>query len=117
MVEDDVEELREVLSVVSSEVPKLLKALSESLFGPEQTASYAKAVADFYKSLREAGMEEEQAFELTKEFMDRTNLADLVQDVLGDRGRQGGGEGSLEDLIKERVRDKLEKRGLEVEEE
>ena len=116
MVDEDVEELREILSVVSSEVPKLLKALSESLFGPEQTASYAKAVSEFYKSLREAGMEEEQAFELTKEFMDRTNLAALVQEVLG--GREGqGAEGSLETLIKERIREKLEDRGLEVEEE
>lgn len=116
---DDAEEVREILSVVSAEVPKLLSALSESLFGGEATTRYAQAVADFYKSLREAGMDEEAAYQLTRDFMDKTNLGGLIQEFMGARGKHGGGgnKAELRDAIEDRVREAMGERGLLGEEE
>ncbi len=118
----DVDELKEVLSVVSTEIPKLLTAISESLFNAEQTGQYAQAVADFYKSLREAGMNEEQAFELTQGFMDKTNFAAMIQEIVGGRGplrklakaRHEAGEdigAAIEDAVKEKIKEKFEEKG------
>lgn len=120
MVDDDAEEVRQILSVVSTEVPKLLSALSESLFGGEATRRYAEAVSEFYKRLREAGMDEKLAFELTKEFMDKTNLGGLIQGVMGGsqtRSGKGAMGGDLETTIRDRVRQKLKEAGLEGESE
>lgn len=108
----DAEEVREILSVVSTEIPKLLTAISQTLFSPEATGQYAKAVADFYKSLREAGMDDSQAYELTKEFMDKTNFAAMIQEVIGHRGRGRRAEeepavAEVEEAIKERIKAKL----------
>lgn len=108
----DVEKMREMFTVASSELPKLLTAISQTLFSPEATGQYAKAVADFYKSLREAGMADAQAYELTKEFMHRTNFATLIQEMMGRRGggrrKEGGPEPSdVEEAIKERIEEKL----------
>ncbi len=86
------------------------------MFNAEQTAQYAKSVADFYKSLREAGMDEEQAFLLTQQFMDKTNLAAMIQDVLGGKGfkfggrKRGKGEDvgeAIEKVVKEKIREKF----------
>lgn len=112
----DAQEVKEILSVVSTEIPKLLSAISETLFNAEQTGQYAKAVADFYKSLREAGMDDEQAFLLTQQFMDKTNLAAMIQDVLGGKGfkvkhKHGkGGEDigeAIEKAVEERIKEKF----------
>ncbi|MEE9237306.1 MAG: hypothetical protein V3U52_05915 [Thermoplasmata archaeon] len=121
---EDAKELKEVLSVVSTEIPKLLKALSETLFGSEQTANYAKAVADFYKSLREAEMEEGQAFELTKQFMNKTNFAAMIKEFIGKKGGPGKGieidqdiGSSIEEAVKEKIKEKFKEKGLESDEE
>ncbi|MFQ5986458.1 MAG: hypothetical protein ACE5KQ_03785 [Thermoplasmata archaeon] len=110
MVDEDAEEIREILSVVSTEVPKLLNAISESLFGAEQTGKYAEAVSDFYKSLREAGMDEEKAFALTKEFMDRSNLAGMLHDIIGKADWSGMQKGDREAEIEKRVKKKIKER-------
>lgn len=120
MGDKDAEEIKEILSVVSTEIPKLLSAISESLFGSEQTGKYAEAISDFYKSLREAGMEEGQAFELTKQFMDRTNLAGMVQDLIGkgDWGghgpQKGDWESKIERKIKKKIKEKFEDEDFEI---
>lgn len=114
---EDAEEVREILSVVSTEIPKLLNAISEAIFNPEQTEQYAKAVADFYTRLKEAGMEEEQAFHLTQRFMDRTNFAAMIQDVIGGKGISFGKRGgrrredvgeAVEEAVKERIKERLQ---------
>ncbi len=70
----DVEELREVLSVIRSEVPALLKEVVEPLrelmsltYTPEQARERARAIAAFYKELTDAGVPEEDALQLVRE--------------------------------------------------
>ncbi len=119
MSDKDAEEIREILSAVSTEIPKLLTAISDSLFGTEQTGKYAEAVSDFYKSLREAGMEEDKAFELTKEFMDRSNMAGMIHDIIAkadwSEHREGDWESEIEKKVKRKIRERLEDEDFEIE--
>ncbi len=73
-VDEDVEELREIFSVLRSEVPGLLKGLIEPLkeimdltYNPERARERAKAIASFYKELVDQGIPEDLALKLTKE--------------------------------------------------
>ncbi len=63
------EEVKEILDVVAEKIPNLLESLSDILYSKENAQKYGDAVAHFYKSLLEAGMTQEQAFELTEKYM------------------------------------------------
>ena len=118
MADKDLEEIQAILSVVSTEVPKLLTAINDSLFGAEQTGRYAEAVSEFYKSLRAAGMDEDKAFELTKEFMDRSNLAGMLQDIIGkgdwSEMQKGDRESEIEKKVKRKIKERLEDKDFEI---
>lgn len=71
--EPDVEELRDVLKTIREEIPGLLKDIVgplKELMGTsmteEQARERAKAMANFYKELINAGMKEDVAMELLK---------------------------------------------------
>ena len=53
---DDVEELKEVLSVVSDKVPALIKGLVQSVFSADAAASMGKAAATYYNELKAGGI-------------------------------------------------------------
>ena len=53
----DAQEVKEILGVVSTEIPKLLEAISSSMYSKENAENLAKSVASFYKSMKEAGMD------------------------------------------------------------
>ncbi len=72
----DVEELREVLDVVSEKVPDLLRGLRDIMYSRESAESMADAVATFYKKLVDAGLPKEAALEMTRGYM--INLRDIV---------------------------------------
>jgi len=74
----DPEKIKEILDVVSEKIPGLLKQLSELLYGPKSAKQYAEAAAIFYKELKNAGMTDEQAFELTQQYMSTLNLGNLM---------------------------------------
>ncbi len=78
----DVEELREVLSIIRSEVPGLLKDLIGPLkelmslsVTPEEARERAKSIAAFYNELIEQGFPADLALELTREnFVNPTSI-------------------------------------------
>jgi hypothetical protein len=63
------EEVKEILDTVSEKIPELLESLGDVLYSKDNAAKYADAIASFYKSLLDAGMSQEQAFELTEKYM------------------------------------------------
>lgn len=65
----DVEELRDVLEVVSERVPALLRGLRDVLYSKEAAENMAEAVATFYKKLVEAGVPPQDALEMAKGYM------------------------------------------------
>jgi hypothetical protein len=74
--EGKVDELREILSVVSDKVPGLLRGLRDILYSPEAAENMAGAVATFYKKLVDAGIPPKEAMEMAKGYM--INLRDLM---------------------------------------
>lgn len=90
----DAEEVKEILEVVSDKVPALLTGLADVLYGRDKGAKYGEAVAGFFKSLKDAGMTDEQAYELTKQYMAAMNLPNMIgQAIQGGKGRGEKGEG------------------------
>ena len=63
------EDIKEILEVVGEKIPTLLEKLSDILYSKENAVKYGDAVATFYKRLIDAGMEPDQAFELTEKYM------------------------------------------------
>jgi len=82
----DAEQVKEILNVVAEKVPALLNSLADVLYGKEQSLKLGQAVAGFYKSLKDSGMTDEQAYELTKQYMSAMNLAGMIGQAIGGRG-------------------------------
>lgn len=70
-----IDDLKEVLGVVTDKVPGLLKGLRNVLYSRDAAENMAEAVATFYTKLVEAGIPKEQAMEMTRGYM--INLRDI----------------------------------------
>jgi hypothetical protein len=118
---EDVEELKEVLSVVSKELPSLIKSIIASVFSEEAGRDMGKAAAAFYKELKEAGIPEETAVKMTENYVSVfTSLGDILKGV----GKEkkivvAAGEGKdIGEEISRKIKEKLaEKHEKEEEEE
>ena len=107
--EDNVENIKEILQVVSEKIPALLNSLTDVLYGKESAAKYGQAIAGFYKSLKDSGMTDQQAFELTKTYMSSLDLAGIVGKAVG--GGKHGHDDIGEEIsakVKARIREKLD---------
>jgi hypothetical protein len=122
---EDAEDIKKVLDVVSEKIPKLIENLTDILYGEKESAKYGKAVARFYKELVDAGLTNEQAFELTQQYMSSLNLAGMIGKAMGEGGgpkakvivktgddeccEEGNDIGKeIEERVKEKIREKLE---------
>ena len=74
----DAEKIKEILETVSEGIPKILESVSKALYGSENTEKLGKTVAQFYKELIEAGMTQEQAFRLTRDYMSNFSLGGML---------------------------------------
>lgn len=63
------EEVSAILAAVSKEIPGLIKGILDAFFSPQAAADTGKAVAAFYKNLKEGGIPEEQALAMTKDYL------------------------------------------------
>ena len=135
---EDAEEVREILSVVSKEVPALIKGIIASVFSEEAGRSMGKAAAAFYKELKESGMPDEVAVKMTENYISVfTSLGDLMKKITKgekmptklekeieeiveeavEKAREKGVSEKLGKEIERRVKEKLAKKGLLEEEE
>lgn len=117
---EDVEELREVLSVVSKEVPALIKGIIASVFSEEAGRDMGRAAAAFYKELKEAGMPENVAVKMTEGYISTfTSLGEIMKRAMG--GKKGVEskelEKEIEKEISKRIKEKLAEKGLAEKEE
>ena len=83
------EELRGIFKVLGEEVPGLLQKLTKILYGVKESEDFGKAVGNFYKALKDAGMSNEQAFQLTQEYMSNINLGKAFSGFSGNMQRMG----------------------------
>lgn len=72
---NDINDLKEILGVVTDKVPGILRGLRDVLYSKGAAENMAEAVATFYSKLVEAGIPKEQAMDMTRGYM--INLRDL----------------------------------------
>jgi len=82
------DEVKELLEAFSEKIPALLNSLTDAIYGKDASAKFGAAVADFYKTLKESGMTDEQAFRLTEQYMSSLNIGGMIANAVG-KGRKG----------------------------
>jgi hypothetical protein len=104
----DAENVKEILGVVSSEVPALVKSLLATVFSEEAGKSMGKAAAAYYKELKDGGIPENVAVKMTEDYMKTfTSLGNMLRG--GGRREETEWSGGVGSEIERRVREKLEK--------
>jgi hypothetical protein len=112
----EAENIKEILSVVSSEVPALVKSLMASVFSEEAGRNMGKAAAAYYKELKNGGLPEGVAVKMTEDYMRTfTSLGDMLRGAGRGRSEKSGGE--IGEEIEQKIREKLDKKRQEKEEE
>ncbi|MCK5585874.1 hypothetical protein KAJ02_07360 [Candidatus Bipolaricaulota bacterium] len=71
----DIDDLKEILGVVTDKVPGILRGLRDVLYSKDAAENMADAVATFYTKLVDAGIPKDQAMDMTKGYM--INLRDI----------------------------------------
>jgi hypothetical protein len=114
------EELKEVLSVVSAEVPGMIKSILASVFSEEAGKNMGKAAAAYYKELKNGGLPETVAVKMTEDYMKTfTGIGDMLKGI----SKHGAGDEMGKDLekkirlkVQEKMHDKEEDEDEEEEE-
>lgn len=101
----DMEELKEVLSVVSDKLPGLIKGLVSSVFSQESAAEMGKAAATFYRELKAGGLPDDVAVKMTQEYVATFTK---VSDFMKSASRAGDHDEGTERAISKRMKVKLE---------
>ncbi len=104
----EAEEVKEILGVVSKEIPALIKGILGSIFSEEAGKDMGRAAAAFYKELKEGGMPEETAVEMTENYIGVfTSLGDVLKGAVSERKRGKLAEKEIEEQIAKRIREKI----------
>ncbi len=85
--EFDAEKFKELLGVFGDKIPAILNSLTDSIYGKEASAKFGTAVSNFYKTLKDSGMTDEQAFKLTEQYMSSLNLGGMIAKAISSRGK------------------------------
>jgi len=80
------EDFKEILDVFGEKIPTLLNSLTDSIYGKDASAKFGPAVANFYRTLKESGMTDEQAFKLSEQYMSSLNLSGIISKAVGQHG-------------------------------
>ena len=111
----DAENVKEILGVVSSEVPTMIKSILASVFSEEAGKNMGKAAAAYYKELKNGGLPEQVAVKLTEDYMRTfTSLGDMFKGM-GRRTSENSGD-KIGEEIEKRIRERLDKRKQDDEE-
>ncbi len=91
----DAENIREILEAVGDRVPRMMKGIMSSIYTPEVGASMGQSVGAYYKELIAAGLPQEAALQMTRDFA--FNTKSMMGGMGGGKGRGqrhgGGGHG------------------------
>ena len=80
----DIQEFREVMTTLRDFIPEMIRKIVDVLYSQQNAEDFARQVANFYKSLVDAGMSNDQAFELTKEFMESRDIVGVLKKILSE---------------------------------
>ncbi len=116
---EDVEELRQVLSVIAEfldRLPSVLKQIFDAIYSRDTGEKVGESVASFYRKLSESGLPREVAIRMTEEFFDRSMVIDKLISQLASGAIGGIKSGEVERKIEE-IGSAIGKREREEEEE
>ena len=104
-VKEDAEEVKEILSVVSKEIPALIRGIIGAVFSEEAGRDLGRAAAAFYSELKEGGMPEDVAVKMTENYIGTfTSLGGVLRSMSGKRSYTSG---DIQKIVKERLEEKL----------
>ena len=85
----DAEEIKEILSAVSTEVPDLIRNVFSAIFDPTIAESYGKGIGALYRQLKEEGIPEEMIDTIVMNFSDTFNIVgNAMKNIDVDRKRK-----------------------------
>lgn len=70
----DAKEVKEILEVVSKEVPALIKNIFSSLYSADIAIEYGKGIALLFKELKEQGLPEDMIRDIVMKYANSINL-------------------------------------------
>ena len=117
----EAEEVREILGVVSAQVPALIRGIVGAVFSEEAGKDMGRAAGAFYKELIESGMPEDVAVKMTQNYIGVfTSLGDMLKQAVSGKGKhmqiiKAGKKGEEEigeeiaKKIKEKIAEKTER--------
>ena len=111
--EEDIEQLKELMETLNETIPSLISGIVEAVYSAEDSQKLAQNTAKFYKELVEAGMEKDQAYQLTRDFMKGRDVTSLVREALSGASGPFGGHGKDDfdkEEMEERIREKIKKK-------
>ncbi len=109
--EKDLEEFKEVMNTLRDTVPAIIRGIVEAVYSAQDAEDFGKQVAGFYKAMIDAGMSNEQAFQLTKEFMESRDVTGIIKKILSE-GRWKEWSRYSEEDVKE-MKEELKKKTME----
>lgn len=110
------ENIKEILGVVSTEVPAMIKSILSSVFSEEAGKNMGKAAAAYYKELKDGGLPEQVAVKMTEEYMRTfTSLGDMLRSAGKGRWSHDDEGDDIGRQIKENINRKLQKKNEEEE--
>jgi hypothetical protein len=81
------EDFKEMLNAFGEKIPALLNGLTDAIYGKEASTKFGTAVSNFYRTLKDSGMSDEQAFRLTEQYMSSLNLGGMIGKAFSHRGK------------------------------
>ncbi|MFP3953089.1 MAG: hypothetical protein ACLFVS_03065 [Candidatus Acetothermia bacterium] len=81
--EEELTALKKTFGILADKVPHLIKGIIDGVYNSEESEKLAENTAIFYNRLVESGMDENKAFELTREFMKSRDVRNIVKETLG----------------------------------
>ncbi len=66
---NEAQEVEAMLDVVTKKIPEIFTTLRDVIYSKEAARGLGQSAASFFKELKEGGMNEEQAFELTRDYL------------------------------------------------
>jgi hypothetical protein len=104
----DPENIKQILGVVSTEIPAMIKSILSSVFSEEAGRNMGKAAAAYYKELKDGGLPEQVAVKMTEEYMRTfTSLGEMLRSAGKGGWRHGEGD-EIGRQIEKHIRGKSE---------
>jgi len=79
---DDIEKLKEFMGIINHAVPELISSIIQAVYNTENSDKIARNKTKFYKELTNSGMQKQQAYVLTRDYLRDRDVGSLVREVM-----------------------------------